>query len=133
MINVPNAHWFLAQIDLVSWKVTIYDSAKYCDYFRTFKEEETFHKFGQKLLRLLDTIFYWDHLPSTPRRTDVMEFVEAVDVPQQTGGLGDCGVFVCMFLEMLASGLPVKLQQPALEAAVGFRSRMCQIFWATRS
>ncbi|KAL4578728.1 hypothetical protein LXL04_014859 [Taraxacum kok-saghyz] len=80
-INIPDLHWFMAEVNLKMWKVTIYDSMK-----------GAFRRFGEG----------------------------GENVPQQTGPLGDCGIFLCMFMEKLASGLPLTLDRDAQQAAVAF-------------
>ena len=69
--------------------------------YESFKATGRFDAFGRNLLKLMEDTHYWDHFPAENKRVDMMEFVEAL-VPQQKGPLGDCGVFLCMFMEFLA-------------------------------
>nr|KAJ0190273.1 hypothetical protein LSAT_V11C800443980 [Lactuca sativa] len=50
----------------------------------------------------LDKINYWRRR-NIPRRPLNMTFTLEDNVPQQSNGLGDCVVFVCMFMEQLVS------------------------------
>lgn len=42
-----------------------------------------------------------------------MNFVEAIDLSQHDMDIdrGDCGVFICMFMEMIVSGVSVKIEK----------------------
>ena len=120
----------MAEVNFKTWKVTIYDSMK--GAFRRFGEGGQFNAFAKNLKKILDTTSYWDHFPKEKRRNDIMSFVEGENVPQQTGPLGDCGIFLCMFMEKLASGLPLTLDKDAQQAAVAFRYRMARIFLVSR-
>ncbi|CAH1434169.1 unnamed protein product [Lactuca virosa] len=88
-INIPQLHWYLADLDLLTWK----------------------------------------------KSTEV-KFVKAKHVPQQEqveeGERGDCGVFVCMFMEMLASGVPVETRQSPRDTGFTYRNRMAEIIWNSR-
>ncbi|KAL4579390.1 hypothetical protein LXL04_015534 [Taraxacum kok-saghyz] len=88
--------------------------------FTRFGEEGRFTAFAKNLKKIIDTTSYWDHFPKEKRRNGIMSFVEGENVPQQTGPLGDCGIFLCMFMEKLASGLPLTLDRDAQQAAVAF-------------
>ncbi|CAH1442020.1 unnamed protein product [Lactuca virosa] len=80
-INIPHMHWYLVDLDLLTWKKPI-----------------------------------------------EVEFIKAKHVPQQEkveeGERGDCGVFVCMFMEMLASGVPVETSQSPIDTRFSYRNRM---------
>ncbi|KAL4557974.1 hypothetical protein LXL04_036170 [Taraxacum kok-saghyz] len=82
-INIPDLHWFMAEVNLKTWKVTIYDSMK--GAFRRFGEGGQFSAFATNLKKILENTSYWDHFPKEKRRNDIMSFVEGENVPQQTG------------------------------------------------
>lgn len=84
-------------------------------------------------MRILDDIRYWEHLPNKKKRAHPMEFLEA-DVPQQNGALGDCGVFLCMFMELLAwkdEEVAMEFPKDPKEGAHNFRHRMASIYWGS--
>ena len=127
-------HWFLAELDLRTWKVNIYDSATSINYFEQYKSDGSFTKFGQSILKELEEIYYWDSFDLSAKKTHTPEFVKAKNAPQQEKDTirGDCGVFLCMFMEMLASNVPLKLNQSNRESAIMYRSRMANIIWEMR-
>ena len=129
-INVISSHWFLAVLDLNTWKVTVYDSQTSSNMFQVFNEKGHFKSVGQSILSELDDIDYWDDFPAG-HRPEMIEFVEAENVPQQEADTGDCGVFTCLFMELLASGLPVQTHSSSREVGVSYRRRMLDILWAT--
>ena len=131
-INVVSNHWFLAVLDLKTWKVIVYDSRTRSNYFNLYKQDGQFKSMGESILSELDSISYWAHFPSG-HRPSVVEFVEADNPPQQQlkTSRGDCGVFVCMFMEMLASGVPVAIDTDSREMAFRYRNRMLEIIWET--
>ncbi|CAH1430148.1 unnamed protein product [Lactuca virosa] len=108
-INVPHAHWFLAVLHLDIWKVHIYDSARYA-------------------------IDYWKDFPDGHNDNAVVEFIDIVDATQQEdiANRGDFGVFVSMYMEMIASGVPVKSDKPCRDAGFLYRNRMTNIIWDTK-
>ena len=82
-MNVVKQHWFLAELNLRTWKVTIYDSATGLAYFKKYKEDGTFSWFGQCILKELEEIFYWDTVELSERKTHTPEFVETQNVPSK--------------------------------------------------
>ncbi|CAH1412957.1 unnamed protein product [Lactuca virosa] len=109
-INVPHAHWFLAVLHLDIWKVHISDSARCMNYFTTYLTGGEFKSFGDSIIEEIDAIDYWKDFPDRHKENAVVEFIDIVDAPQQEyiANRGDCGVFVSMYMEMIASGVPVK-------------------------
>ena len=49
-------------------------------------------------------------------------------VPCQSGGYGDCGVWVCLLLHRLTNNMPLVFGDPR-EVALAFRERMVSYFW----
>ena len=133
-MNVPKQHWFLADFNLRSWKVTIYDSATTLGYFEKYQKDGTFTRFGQCILKELDEIFYWDTVAPSEKKTHIPEFVEGQDVPQQELAVsrGDCGVFVCMFLEMLVSNVALRIDHTSAQSAIMYRTKMANCIWEMR-
>ncbi|CAH1417733.1 unnamed protein product [Lactuca virosa] len=133
-INVPHAHWFLAVLHLDIWKVHIYDSARCMNYFTTYLTGGEFKSFGDSIIEELDAIDYWKDFPDGHKDNAVVEFIDIVDAPQQEyiTNRGDCGVFVSMYMEMIASGVPVKSDKPCRDAGFLYRNRMTNIIWDTK-
>ncbi|CAH1448363.1 unnamed protein product [Lactuca virosa] len=133
-INVPHAHWFLAVLHLDIWKVHIYDSARCMNYFTTYLTGGEFKSFGDSIIEELDAIDYWKDFPDGHKENAVVEFIDIVDAPQQEyiANRGDCGVFVSMYMEMIASGVPVKSDKPCRDAGFLYRNRMTNIIWDTK-
>ena len=60
-----------------------------------------------------------------------MTFPLEDNVPQQSNGLGDCVVFVCMFMEQLVSRQPIHEFMDPRNVALEFRQRMTKIYWGS--
>ncbi|CAI9279643.1 unnamed protein product [Lactuca saligna] len=133
VINVVHAHRFLAVLHLDTWKVEIFDSAQVASYFSTYLTNGEFKSFGDSIISELDVIEYWKHFPIGHRDNAKVEFVDVVDTPQQEYSLerGDCGVFVCMFMEMIIYGVLVEISRTSREAAFLYRNKMANVIWDT--
>nr|KAJ0211766.1 hypothetical protein LSAT_V11C400192830 [Lactuca sativa] len=101
----PN-HWLFGELRLGSMEVYIYDSFGRVAY-QKFKSDGTFTKFESRVANYLDKINYWARR-NIPRIQLNMQFIYEENVPQQCSHLGYCGVFVCMFMEQLVSGQPIR-------------------------
>nr|KAJ0221287.1 hypothetical protein LSAT_V11C200078970 [Lactuca sativa] len=95
----PN-HWLFGELRLASMEVHIYDRLGRGAYEK-FQSEGIFFKFERRVANYLDKIKYWvrRNIPSIPLN---MQFIYEENVPQQSSHLGDCGVFLCMFMEQLS-------------------------------
>ena len=115
---IPHVHWFLAVLHLDTWKVDIYDSARCMNHFTKYYVGGEFKSFGDSIIEELDAIEYWKDFPDEHKDNTVVEFIDIVDAPQQEyiSERGDCGVFVSMYMEMIASGVPVKSDKPCRDA-----------------
>ena len=60
-----------------------------------------------------------------------MQFIYEENAPQQSSHLGDCSVFVCMFMEQLVSAQPIRELIDPKNAALEFRQRMTKIYWGS--
>ena len=126
--SYPN-HWLFGELRLESMEVHIYDSLGR-NAFTLFESNGTFTKFEAKVEKVLAKINYWRR--RNLRRTPLnMSFILEDNVPQQSSHLGDCGVFVCMFMEQLVSGQPIRQLIDPKYAALEFRQRMAKIFWGS--
>ncbi|MFS8022147.1 putative Ulp1 protease family catalytic domain, papain-like cysteine peptidase superfamily [Helianthus anomalus] len=50
-------------------------------------------------------------------------------VPQQSGSLGDCGVWICIFMEWLINKQPVYREENTTKAAYQMRQRLAIMFY----
>nr|KAJ0209371.1 hypothetical protein LSAT_V11C400177930 [Lactuca sativa] len=112
-----------------SMEVHIYDSLGRGAYEK-FKSEGIFSKFERRVANYLDKIKYWARR-NIPRIPLNMQFIYEENVPQQSSHLGDCGVFVCMFMEQLVSGQLIRVLIDPKNTALEFRLRMAKIIWGS--
>ncbi|XP_023763622.2 uncharacterized protein LOC111912116 [Lactuca sativa] len=124
----PN-HWLFGELRLASMEVHIYDSLGRGAYEK-FQSEGIFSKFERRVANYLDKIKYWAQR-NIPRIPLNMQFIYEENVPQQSSHLGDCGVFLCMFMEQLVSGQPIRVLIDPKNAALEFRLRMTKIIWGS--
>ncbi|CAH1450767.1 unnamed protein product [Lactuca virosa] len=132
-INIIGVHWFLVVLHLNTWKVHIYDSAQSMNFFSKYLTSGEFKSFGDSIISELDVIEYWNDFPYGYKDNTTVEFVDTIDAPQREyiQDRGDCGVFVCMFMEMIVSGVPVKIDKPCKDAGFLYKNRMTNIIWDT--
>nr|KAJ0193305.1 hypothetical protein LSAT_V11C800396240 [Lactuca sativa] len=124
----PN-HWLFGELRLASMEVHIYDSLGRGAYEK-FKSEGIFSTFERRVANYLDKIKYWSRR-NIPRFPLNMQFIYEENVPQQSSHLGDCGVFVCMFMEQFVSGQPIRVLIDPKNATLEFRLRMAKIIWGS--
>nr|KAJ0186716.1 hypothetical protein LSAT_V11C900471570 [Lactuca sativa] len=124
----PN-HWLFGELRLSSMEVHLYDSLGRRAYEK-FKSDGTFTKFEAQVAEYLDKIDYWARR-NIPRILWNMQFILETSVPKQSSMLGDCGVFVCMFMEQLVSGQPIRELINPRNAALEFHQRMTKIYWGS--
>nr|KAJ0199258.1 hypothetical protein LSAT_V11C600304770 [Lactuca sativa]KAJ0201377.1 hypothetical protein LSAT_V11C600304820 [Lactuca sativa] len=124
----PN-HWLFGELRLASMEVHIYDSLGRGAYEK-FQSEGIFSKFERRVANYLDKIKYWARR-NIPRIPLNMQFIYEENVPQQSSHLGDCGVFLCMFMEQLVSGQLIRVLIDPKNAALEFRLRMAKFFWGS--
>ncbi|CAH1413528.1 unnamed protein product [Lactuca virosa] len=132
-INVVGFHWFLVVLRLNTWKVHIYDSTRSMDFLSKYLIGGKFKIFGDSIISELDVIEYWNDFPDGHKANATVEFVDTIDEPQQEyiEDRGDCGVFICVFMEMNGSGVPMKIDKPRRDARFLYRNRMTNITWDT--
>ncbi|CAI9296912.1 unnamed protein product [Lactuca saligna] len=63
-INIPQLHWCLADLDLLTWKLNIYDSTEWCGFFKKYAGDGSFKSLGDTILCELDHISYCAHFPN---------------------------------------------------------------------
>nr|KAJ0218447.1 hypothetical protein LSAT_V11C300137510 [Lactuca sativa] len=126
--STPN-HCLFRELGLASMEVHIYDSLGRVAY-QKFKSDGTFTKFESRVGNYLDKINYWARR-NIPRIPLNMQFIYEENVPQQSSHLGDCGVFVCMFMEQLVSGQPICELIDPKNVTLEFRQRMTKKIWGS--
>ncbi|KAD3068030.1 hypothetical protein E3N88_35910 [Mikania micrantha] len=90
-VNMDNQHWCLAVIDIPKWSMTVYDSyPEICSAERS------------DMLNFLDYMFttwlaYNNYDMGPTFRYPPFERSYPISVPHQSGSVGDCGVWVCIF------------------------------------
>ncbi|GKA29318.1 uncharacterized protein Tco_0715563 [Tanacetum coccineum] len=125
-INIRSKHWLLGRLSLQTWTLVTYDSF---ESFTTEKDYDLLDNFLTRLPGLLQHISYSEQsgrlVPHKVTR------LGAWNVPQQEGGHGDCGVFVCYNMSKLIHGESLKLETTAKDAAKKFREEMMNELFMT--
>ncbi|CAI9294834.1 unnamed protein product [Lactuca saligna] len=99
------------------------------NFFSKYLTGGEFKSFGDSIISELDAIEYWNDFPVRHKDKATMEFIDIVDTPQREYTLDrrDYGIFVCMFMEMIVSEVPVKIDKPRRDAGFLYRNRMTNI------
>ena len=108
-INFDNMHWVCGELDLIGWRLSVYDSG-----VQNFSDKEVSDfcaGLTQGLPWLLQSSSYYTD-SGRPQRVDPLQLIriEQKAIPQQLPGSGDCGVFTCKFIEYLSSGRPFNFE-----------------------
>nr|KAJ0184479.1 hypothetical protein LSAT_V11C900500400 [Lactuca sativa] len=111
---------YLGNYDWIQWK----------SIFMTISSDGTFSKFVAWVTNHLDKINYWAQRNILRIPLD-MKFIFETNVPQQSSEMGDYGVFVCMFMEQIVSGQPIRELTNPKNVALEFRQRMTKIYWGS--
>lgn len=137
-INIPNRHWVLGELRLSSMTVYIYDSLVAMGCYEHLVENKQISKFTEGLAALLNQIDYLSKENRVTIKPADIKFVVIDDLPQQKGMLGDCGVFMCMWMEQLVSGQPLSVLKGMLgdkqadKACMEYRMRMGKIYLGSK-
>ncbi|KAL4586248.1 hypothetical protein LXL04_010883 [Taraxacum kok-saghyz] len=91
----------------------------------------TIGRFQEDLVGLLDGIDYWASAGVGRKNPKDLTFENVEGLPQQSGILGDCGVFLCMYLEQLVSGIKICDVSDTESLGKEFRIRMGNIFYGS--
>ncbi|KAL4584718.1 hypothetical protein LXL04_009326 [Taraxacum kok-saghyz] len=100
-INITRSHWILAEFSLQTMKVRVFDSGLWTRSLKKLVSDGTIGRFQEDLVGLLDGIDYWASAGVGRKNPKHLTFENVEGLPQQSGKLGDCGVFLCMYLEQL--------------------------------
>ncbi|XP_076918346.1 uncharacterized protein LOC143578746 [Bidens hawaiensis] len=126
-VNIPYQHWLVACVDMSSWTMTLYNSLP------SFCELET-----QELLAFLDSNFpiwvaaaKYDMGPKF--RQPPFNRIYPENVPVQSGDLGDCGVWTCIFLDRLTKGQDIFVNDKKTSVAMEFRWDFAKILYENKT
>ncbi|KAL4587175.1 hypothetical protein LXL04_000042 [Taraxacum kok-saghyz] len=123
-INHLDKHWILGELHLKTMTVHIYDNAK----LSKFTANETISTFKTSLIDLMDGINFWTKTNQARKKPADIQFEVVKGLDQQKGKLGDCGVFICMWVEKLISDMPLTKEKDAERVALDFRMHMAKIY-----
>ncbi|KAL4581644.1 hypothetical protein LXL04_006170 [Taraxacum kok-saghyz] len=112
-INQSDKHWILGELHLKTMTVHIYDSLQTMRSYKSLVANSTISKFKTSLIDLLDGINFWTKTNQARKKPADIQFEVIKDLDQQSEKLGDCGVFMCMWLEKLISGMPLTKEKDA--------------------
>ncbi|KAL4579914.1 hypothetical protein LXL04_016084 [Taraxacum kok-saghyz] len=106
-INIKHSTWILGELSLQTIKVRVFDSGLFMRSLKKLVSDGTIGRFQEDLVGLLDGIDYWASAGVGRKYPKQITFEYVKGLPQQSGKLGDCGVFLCMYLEQLVSRLEI--------------------------
>ncbi|PWA34899.1 ulp1 protease family, C-terminal catalytic domain-containing protein [Artemisia annua] len=119
-INEPDVHWSLGVLTISTGVIMLYDSLGR-------KNDEDLSLWDRNFRQNFQT-----HLPVYLIKSQVMarrnmdpntyhvSFQYASNVPRQGGLLGDCGIWVCIFLNRLSENKPLNIMK-SVQAALAYR------------
>ena len=120
-INCSGKHWILGELHLKTMTVHIYDSLQTMRSFKSLVANRTISTFKTSLIDLMDGINFWTKTNQARKKPADIQFEVVKGLDIQKGNLGDCGVFMCMWLEKLISGMPLTTEKDAERVALDFR------------
>ncbi|KAM0063696.1 putative Ulp1 protease family catalytic domain, papain-like cysteine peptidase superfamily [Helianthus debilis subsp. tardiflorus] len=125
-LYIQGVHCFLGVFNLVDYTLTIYDSLS------SFK---SFEKGRAEVVCYMNFIFdHWlrIHGYNSDRPLPLrypFHVIFASDAPQQTGALGDCGVWVCIYLDRLINKKPLNDGEDTEATAYRMRRQLALLFY----
>lgn len=123
-INVIDRHWVLGELDLDSMVFTIYDTYNITDYSKILKDKiKTFRMLLKDFLRALNDVERAKNYKKFPAQFDT-------NIPQQEGDMGDCGVWVCKFMQQCINGERLHGGRDMAASAKEFRDDMAKVFYS---
>ncbi|KAJ0496120.1 putative Ulp1 peptidase [Helianthus annuus] len=126
---IPQTHWFLGVFNLVNRTLTVYDSLAESPFLDRGRDQVLTHinfVFDNWLRRH----GYYTTMPIP--LTYPFHVTFAHNVPQQTGPLGDCGVWVCIFLEKLINGKRINDGEDPNVTASNMRRHLAMLFYDSK-
>ncbi|KAF5809449.1 putative Ulp1 protease family catalytic domain, papain-like cysteine peptidase superfamily [Helianthus annuus] len=125
-LYIQGLHWFLGVFNLVDYTLTIYDSLL---SFNTLEKERA------DVACHINFVFdHWVriHGYNADRPLPLyypFEVIYATDAPQQSGPLGDFGVWVCMYLHRLINKKPLNDGEDSQKTAERMRRQLALLFY----
>ena len=125
-LNERNKHWVLAELNLRTGVVNLYDtlgvvSGRGTHWWRSFK----------RALKPQITQYLDQHGILAMKGIVAKEYkitYRCPAVPRQADIHGDCGIWVCIILYRLCHNQPLEVDDP-LQTALAYREQMLQYFW----
>jgi Ulp1 family protease len=129
-VNETEVHWVLAELDIRSGVITLYDSLGGPEI-----PNEEARPWWENWMNVLA-----EHLPLYLYESEVLErknidrstycitFRWAQNLPTQGPTYGDCGVWLCIFLYRLTHQLSLAASDP-VEVALAYREQLTSFYW----
>ena len=95
-INLIHTHWVLGELNLQSWDLTIYDSG---GPMFVMQVQNLLNNLINRMHEFLKMIGYFKALKQKPYNPKIKIKHPSYQVPVQSGPLGDCGPWWCIFVE----------------------------------
>ncbi|KAJ0500129.1 putative Ulp1 protease family catalytic domain, papain-like cysteine peptidase superfamily [Helianthus annuus] len=126
-LNIKNVHWILGVFHLRNRTLTIYDSLFQCQTLVQDRTEVIYHiNFAFDIWLRINGYYSADE----PVKLSLpFKVVYPSQVPQQSGSLGDCGVWVCILMERLINKEPISREENTAKAAYQMRQRLAIMFY----
>ncbi|PWA44200.1 phospholipase-like protein [Artemisia annua] len=127
-INEPDVHRSLGVLTISTGVIMLYDSLG-------SKKDEDLSLWDRNFRQIFQT-----HLPVYLIKSEVMarrnmdpntyhvSFLYAANVPRQGGLLGDCGIWVTIFLNRLSQNKSLIIKKP-VQAALAYREHLAEFYW----
>ncbi|KAJ0634303.1 putative Ulp1 protease family catalytic domain, papain-like cysteine peptidase superfamily [Helianthus annuus] len=125
-LNIPRLHWFLGVFNLRDETFTIYDSLSECASM-AMRRTEVVCKMNVAFDVWLRINGYYADKPL--KMSLPFKMIYPDKVPQQSGGLGDCGIWVCIFQERLIKKQPIFQDEDTAVVAKQMRQRLTVLFY----
>lgn len=127
-MNPNDDHWVLAELQLATGVITIYDSLCPKLPFVEFRPWwiEMMEKYRSRLPIFLKKAEVFKRKPIDDKNYNIT-FRFADNVPKQ-GNIRDCGVWVMFNLYRLTHNLPLEVKNPD-STALAYRERLTDFFW----
>ncbi|KAJ0803105.1 putative Ulp1 protease family catalytic domain, papain-like cysteine peptidase superfamily [Helianthus annuus] len=125
-LHIRNLHWFLGVFNLRDETLTIYDSRLESGTLEKGRTEVICHINFAFDIWLRINGYYAD---KPLKMSFPFKVVYPDKVPQQSGLLGDCGVWVCIFLERLINKQHIYQEEDTATVAYQMRQRLAILFY----
>lgn len=121
-------HWSLGVLTISTGVIMLYDSLG-------SKKDEDLSLWDRNFRQIFRTqlpIYLIESEVMARRNMDPktyhVSFLYACNVPRQGGILGDCGIWVSIFLYRLSQNKPLTFRKP-IQAALAYRENLAEFYW----